>query len=115
MLNAIFYSILDENALIHIQGLVEVCKIFFLSFVHFGDCGVAILEIGCSRSRLDSPESCTSSLFIRVAILTSLSSSVFVRKATFYSISITFSSMVEVLVIIIGMISRYDGENDETG
>ena len=69
---------------------------------------------GCSRPRLDSPESCNSNLFIRVAILTSLSLSAFVRRMTLYSISTIFSSMVEVSVIIIGMTFRYDGENDES-
>ena len=70
---------------------------------------------GCSGPRLDSPEFCNSSLFIRVAILMSLSSSAFVWKVTFYSISAIFSSMVEMLVIITGITSIYDGENEETG
>ena len=48
------------------------------------------------------------------AILTSFSLSAFVRRMILYSISAIFSSMVEVLVIITGMTSRNDGENDET-
>ena len=70
---------------------------------------------GCSGPRLDSPESYTSNLFIMVAILTSFSLSAFVKRMTFCSISAIFSSIVEVLVIITSMTSRYDGENDETG
>ena len=37
---------------------------------------------GFSGPRLDSPESCNSSLFIRVTILTSFSSNAFVRRVT---------------------------------
>ena len=70
---------------------------------------------GCSGPRLDSPESYTSNLFIRVAILTFFSLSAFVKRMTFCSILAIFSSIVEVLVIITSMTSRYDGENDETG
>ena len=69
---------------------------------------------GCSGPKLDSPESCTSSLFIRVCNFDFLSLSAFVRRMILYSISAIFSSMVEVLVIITGMTSRNDGENDET-
>ena len=83
-------------------------------FTSFSFINPSVFSFQGKASRLDSPESYSSSLFIRVAILTSLSSSAFVRRMTLYSISAIFSSTVEVLVIITGMTSRYDEENDET-
>ena len=62
---------------------------------------------------LDSPRSCISSLFIRFEIWRSLSSSSFMRRTTLYSISVIFSSIVEVLVIMTDTTSQDDGEESE--
>ena len=62
---------------------------------------------------LDLPRSYTSSLFIKVAIWRSLSSSAFVIKTTLCSISTIFYSMVEVLVIMTDTTSQDDGEESD--